>query len=183
MGYIRWGTIGTLILLGIAAIAVAVANAMHFSTPIEQMDLSHLDQRLFLLELALVPQTPEEAAQRWAEGIKMRNGALQFAILAPALRQSLEAQYANRYWVTGGSSPWVESYTINQTAASEDSVQFAIRYQLMSSTGSAGIATDTITVGQMQTDDRPQPGWYITALQSSMDWQLSLAPLSSKSRH
>ena len=45
-----------------------------------------LERQVQLLQMALEPRSPREAAERWAEGVKTRNGALQYAVLAPELR-------------------------------------------------------------------------------------------------
>ncbi len=58
--------------------------------------------------------SPEAAASLWAEGLKQRSAALQYAAMSDMLKQEyqkrLETTTPN--WVTGMSSPWVNSYTI-----------------------------------------------------------------------
>ncbi len=58
--------------------------------------------------------SPEAAASLWAEGLKQRSAALQYAAMSEMLKQEyqkrLETTAPN--WVTGISSPWVESYAI-----------------------------------------------------------------------
>jgi hypothetical protein len=124
-------------------------------------------QRMYLLEYALVPQTAREAALSWAKAVKTRNGALQFAILAPELRGKMQADYVQQNWVTGASSPWVQSYKITRQVQQGGSWEFEIQYQMMTSGGSAGTQSDRIRVYQLQGNDTHPPGWYITQVRSS----------------
>jgi len=41
-----------------------------------------------------------------------RNGALQYAVISPELREINLPLYEDFRWVTGTSSPWVESFEI-----------------------------------------------------------------------
>ncbi|MGE5455157.1 MAG: hypothetical protein ACM3O9_08190, partial [Methylocystaceae bacterium] len=45
-----------------------------------------LDRRVDLLQQALAPASPRLAANSWAEAVKERNGAWQYALLAEPLR-------------------------------------------------------------------------------------------------
>jgi hypothetical protein len=142
---------------------------------ISQLTQTQLQQRrISLLENALVPQTAREAAQTWAKGIKTRNGALQFAVLSPELRSKMEADYGKLNWVTGASSPWVESYKITRQVQQGGGWEFEIQYQMMTSTGSAGTQTDRIRVNKLPIDDTHPEGWYITQLSSSSQSRRSL---------
>lgn len=71
-----------------------------------------LERRLELLEKALAPATPRAAVEEWARGVQTRNGALQYALLSPELRQQKYADFVSLEWVTGASSPWVEKYGV-----------------------------------------------------------------------
>ncbi|HWR24334.1 MAG TPA: hypothetical protein VN366_12730 [Feifaniaceae bacterium] len=55
---------------------------------------------------------PEEAADIWANGVSMRNGAMQYSAMSAALKKKYAAQLEETapMWVTGGSSPWISSY-------------------------------------------------------------------------
>jgi len=46
------------------------------------------EQRIGLLEEALSPATPRDAVEKWAKGVMARNGALQYAVLSPELREA-----------------------------------------------------------------------------------------------
>ena len=60
--------------------------------------------------------SPKKAALVWAEGLKLRNAAIQYTVMTKALKsiyaKQLETSTSQGNWVTGMSSPWIESYTI-----------------------------------------------------------------------
>lgn len=58
--------------------------------------------------------TPEAAAMVWSDGLKERSAALQYAVMSKELRDEYEEQLklSAPNWVTGISSPWVESVKI-----------------------------------------------------------------------
>lgn len=83
-------------------------------------DNTHQDIRIQLLESALTATDPLTAVTRWAEGVKMRNGALQYAMLTPELKKEKYNDFVGFYWSTGVSSPWVESFTITEKGKLDD---------------------------------------------------------------
>ncbi|HWS30625.1 MAG TPA: hypothetical protein VN512_11040 [Clostridia bacterium] len=91
--------------------------------------------------------TPEDAAKTWAEGLVKRSAALQYAVMSDMLK----AEYAKRLettapnWVTGVSSPWVESYTIEKLGEGSEKGKVAeLSFTLMTSTGEAGKYTASL---------------------------------------
>ncbi|MCA1993331.1 MAG: hypothetical protein LDL41_15015 [Coleofasciculus sp. S288] len=149
-----------LLVILIAAPLVAPTTSQPSQTQLEQ-------RRIRMLESALAPQTAEEAVLTWARGVKTRNGALQFAVFSPELRSKREADYVAANWVTGASSPWVESYKIIRQEQDAEGWEFEVEYQLASSVGSEGTSIDRIRVEQLPlTEDHPE-GWYITQLDSA----------------
>ena len=58
----------------------------------------------------------KSAAEVWASGLKDRSAALQYSVMTEELKyeyaKQLEKSFPN--WVTGVSSPWVESYKFNK---------------------------------------------------------------------
>lgn len=85
--------------------------------------------------------TPIEAAETWIKGVKTRNGALQYATMSSELKkiykEALDASDPN--WVTGISSPWVDSYTILGTKRpSKGEYIVTMEVNLATSSGSAG---------------------------------------------
>lgn len=118
-----------------------------------------LERRIELLQQALAPKTPEEAAQKWAEGVKMRNGALQYAVLSLELQEQKQADYEDLGWVTGTSSPWVDSYKIMEQTKKDDTTwEYKIQLALKTSTGDAGSTLATLLVKQYEDN------WFIDQL-------------------
>lgn len=91
--------------------------------------------------------TPEDAAKTWAEGLKQRSAALQYAVMSDMLK----TEYAKRLetttpnWVTGMSSPWVDSYTIKKLEDGNAKSKVAeLIFTLATSTGTAGKYTASL---------------------------------------
>ncbi|NLY45062.1 MAG: DUF3298 domain-containing protein [Tissierella sp.] len=56
--------------------------------------------------------TKEDAVNAYAEAVKMRNGAVQYGLLSDNLREEKYYELKDLAFVTGTSSPWVDSYKI-----------------------------------------------------------------------
>ena len=54
---------------------------------IDGREQESLKTKVGLLEKALAPKSPLAAVEAWAEGVKTRNGAWQYAVLSPELRE------------------------------------------------------------------------------------------------
>lgn len=103
--------------------------------------------RIQLLEQALSPKDAISAAETYAEGVKMRNGAQQFAVMSPGLREEKYSYFADLNWVTGTSSPWIESYSIKEVAKIDDtSFRYEVEFNYTDSTGSKFTEKEYITV-------------------------------------
>lgn len=50
----------------------------------------------------------------------MRNGALQYALLSPELKERELESFEVLNWVTGTSSPWLEQYRIDSSQENQD---------------------------------------------------------------
>ncbi|AGL02564.1 copper amine oxidase N-terminal domain-containing protein [Desulfoscipio gibsoniae] len=141
-------------------------NNVWIATP----DLYSLQQQTTLLQEALVPTTPQAAVEKWAEGVKTRNGALQFAMLSPELKEQERANYESFNWVTGTSSPWVEDYTIvKENKTSDGAWEYEVKFETATSTGPAGASIARVIVKQYQADAvlptlHPERNWYITQI-------------------
>ncbi len=72
--------------------------------------------------------------------MKSRDGRAQYALMSKEFQAKSYDDYAAFDWVTGASSPWVDSYTVKLT---DDSA--VITYQWASSTGPDGVSTATLT--------------------------------------
>jgi hypothetical protein len=93
--------------------------------------------------------TPEDAAKTWAEGLKSRSAALQYAVMKPLLREEYAKQLEKtaKNWVTGMSSPWVENYQIVQIEApNENKRVIQLKISTATSTGPAGDYTAQLTI-------------------------------------
>ena len=72
------------------------------------------ENNLSLMKDHASPIRAEDAVKMYAEAVKMRNGMVQYALLDQALREEKYEEFKNLGFVTGTSSPWVESYEINK---------------------------------------------------------------------
>jgi hypothetical protein len=88
------------------------------------------------LNVVMIDFTPAASPQRcvdeYAKAVKNRNGAIQYALMDDELREKNRADF-NSSWVTGVSSPWVESYDITKI----DDLSFTITFHYATSTGPA----------------------------------------------
>ncbi|HHV57942.1 MAG TPA: copper amine oxidase N-terminal domain-containing protein [Firmicutes bacterium] len=137
-------------------------NAVYLEAPSADSSMP----RLALLERAmfvqaLAPRSPEEAALKWAEGVKTRNGALQYAVLAPELQ---EATNIRPYMVTGVSSPWVEDYEVEALAQTNDggSARFRVRCNMWTSSGFFGVEEEEVLVRNYGDRD----GWRVAEIRA-----------------
>lgn len=117
------------------------------------------------LERALAPDSHEETAANWAKGVKERNGALQFAMFAPALKAEERENFEAFGWVTGVSSPWVEDYEISKGKESADGIwEYQVTFEMATSTGAAEDESHTLLIEYMG-DSGMAHGWYIVEIQ------------------
>lgn len=78
------------------------------------------ESRISQLERALAPKNAEDAVNTWAEAVKSRNGAVEYAVLSPELKKAMYSDFEETNWVTGVSSPWVDSYKITDLGKADD---------------------------------------------------------------
>lgn len=79
-------------------------------------------------------------AKDWAEAVKSRDGKAQYALMTKALQNKVHDEFAGLNWVTGTSSPWVESYTVS---ALDGGARVIFTYA--TSTGPAGSYSQDLT--------------------------------------
>ena len=79
-------------------------------------------------------------AGKWAEAVKMRDGKAQYNLLSPKCQSAVYNDYSAEGWVTGVSSPWVESYEVSVGRNSA-----TVTYRYATSTGFAGFYAQTLT--------------------------------------
>jgi hypothetical protein len=105
--------------------------------------------------------SPEAAAQVWAQGLKQRSAAMQYAVMDTGLRaryaKALKAAAPN--WVTGTSSPWVGAYAVTaQEPAGTDAYTLTLRIETATSSGPAQTLNAVLTV------EKRGDFWRITAI-------------------
>lgn len=143
--------------LGAKVVWDGAAQQVQISPP----DTQFLQQQVEQLQRALAPGSPEVAAQTWAKGVKERNGAEQYAALSTDLRNQMKDSFAQNNWVTGVSSPWVESYQVtHEQRLDSNTFQYHVEFNYATSTGPAGQSVEQVTV------KRDGDRWFISQLSS-----------------
>ncbi len=92
---------------------------------------------------------PEDAAAVWAEGLKNRSAALQYAVMSKPLKDKYARQLNETApnWVTGISSPFISDCRIVNTEAVSNTLQrVMLRFSLATSAGSAGEALAVLDI-------------------------------------
>ncbi|MBC7075586.1 MAG: copper amine oxidase N-terminal domain-containing protein [Syntrophomonadaceae bacterium] len=113
--------------------------------------LDKLQRQVALLEEAVAANTPREAVETWARGVKERNGALQYAILSPELKEQKRDAYESCGWVTGVSSPWIRDYHIvSESKTADDTWTYDVKYSWETSSGPSGDSLCTVIVKQYE---------------------------------
>ncbi|KTC77116.1 hypothetical protein [Legionella brunensis] len=117
--------------------------------------------RILMLEKALAPSNPDDAASMFAKANKERNGAVQFMLFSDQLKNKYKANWPN--WVSGASSPWITSYAIKKIAQSKNSYQFKITYQWATSAGPFQPSlVQTIVIEPVPKEINSSQEWWIT---------------------
>lgn len=118
------------------------------------------DSQVAGLERALAAKEAVTAAKTWAEGVKTRNGALQYAAMTPELKKEYYAELAEGNWTTGTSSPWVETYEIKEkNRLDDDLVKYEVTFTYTDSTQSTFLMREYVTV------TKQDQNWYVAALE------------------
>ncbi len=119
-------------------------------------------ERILLLERALEPKDPYAAVRTWAEGVKTRNGALQYAVMSQKLKDEYYSVFAGLGWVTGVSSPWVDSYEITEKYRRDnDTYRFRVELTHTDSTKSYFTTEEYVTVSNVNDT------WLVTAIEKT----------------
>lgn len=110
------------------------------------------------------PQKPEDVAQLWAKGVKTRNGAVQYAALSKPLKEKFKELMDKREsWVTGFSSPWIESYNITKEKVNESTWKYNISFKAVTSAPDTYIWHATLIVS------KENDKWRIIDIQKDFD--------------
>lgn len=91
---------------------------------------------LELMKAVESPMTQEEAVNFYAESVKLRNGVVQYALMDDQLRDEKYNEFKEMNFVTGTSSPWVDSYEISQVEKNLYQVIFTLK---------TSVSTDSLT--------------------------------------
>jgi len=128
----------------------------------------------------LSPVNPRDAVEKWAKGVMARNGALQYAVLSPELREANLSLYEGLRWVTGTSSPWVESFEIvGEREIPGEAWEYEVVFDTATSTGPAGASVARVSV--RRAENRPRLSrqlsderWHVVeiAVEPGIDYQL-----------
>lgn len=159
-----------ILVLGISTVAFAGSlNGTKNSTvtetsSVQEVEKSSLEEQLEMLEMGIVPTHPDETVEIWAKAVKQRNGALQYALMTKEAKASVKNAFEKFHWVTGVSSPWVESFkVINKKEQKDKTFIYEVEFRLATSTGYAGKDYATLMVGK--NGDQ----WFIEKIKATSD--------------
>lgn len=82
----------------------------------------------------------QQIAYQWAKAVQDRNGTAQYRLMSQTLQKKVHDEYQKNNWVTGQSSPWVDSFQIKP-----DERTATVTYTDMTSEGFAGYYEQTLT--------------------------------------
>ncbi len=135
-------------------------NEKQNSIDIDFKEMQAQKTRISLLERALAPKDSYTAAKTWAEGVKTRNGALQYAVMSAELREAVYSDFVKLNWATGTSSPWIQDYeVIDRGKADDDTFWYAVEFTHTDSTQS------TFTTREYVTIKNYEGNWLIASLE------------------
>jgi hypothetical protein len=137
------------IYMPVRALAEAMGAKVSWDQESSQVNITGNDQSVQIsnLERALAPKTALDAANSWAEGVRTRNGAWQYAVMTPDLKKNSYDGFVSMNWVTGTSSPWVKSFDVKeQGKLSDDETRYSVRFTWTDSTNATSESTQYITV-------------------------------------
>ncbi|MGB9866499.1 MAG: sigma factor regulator N-terminal domain-containing protein [Bacillota bacterium] len=136
---------------------VTIASQQSWSAVVDAAE-----RRAAMLERCLRPESPAWVAHTWARAVKERNGALQFALLSPELRAKYRSAFERCGWVTGVSSPWVESYAVTCVGRSDGVYTYEIRFRMVASTGYAGEYSARVVVTEWYDEAAGSKKWLVS---------------------
>lgn len=155
--------------LSISGTSYAVfANPSEKNEPVANTEINNekslAEERLAMLERAIVPASPDETIALWAKAVAERNGAVQYALFNDDVRVGVKGTLESFHWVTGVSSPWVESYKVIGKKENKDkTMEYVVEFDLATSTGYAG--KDHAAIGLVEKDGK----WFISGVGPAED--------------
>lgn len=109
-------------------------------------------------------KNPEEVAELWARGVKTRNGVFQYAAFNKTLKEKFKELLDEREsWVTGFSSPWVESYNMTKEKVNESTFKYNLVFKAVTS------ASDSYTWHATLIVSKENSKWRIIDIQKDFD--------------
>jgi len=96
---------------------------------------------------------PEDATKIWSNGLKIRSAAIQYSVMTSKLKTQYKADVDKNFpnWVTGTSSPWVDSYKITEfIEESDNTYTFHVTFTTKTSTGTVGDYKAILTIVKQQ---------------------------------
>lgn len=91
------------------------------------------DNHIFdLMKAVESPMTADQAVSFYAEAVKLRNGVAQYSLMDDQLREENYNVFKEMNFVTGTSSPWVDSYELIQLEENLYQVKFTLKTSLPS---------------------------------------------------
>lgn len=134
-------------------------------------------RRVELLEDALAPGLPRLAANNWAEAVKQRNGAWQYALLSKYLQDKYREHFEKLNWVTGTSSPWVDNYEVARISENPvGNIKYQVKFNWYTSAGYFGSSVAELWVAAK--DKGKERVWYIRKIKYS-DTELAINAIAS----
>ena len=165
-------------LIGVGIIVLVLANLTGYFLDIKYLSVFAAVRQADVYQIRSVQMMeamdytgvcdPEAAAKLWASGVRKRNAAIQYSVLSKELKvqyaEALETSFPG--WVTGVSSPWIQSCEIIKSEKTDEGMFYIIKFYTMTSTGPGEEYIAEVTVEQAGdfwhiTDVETDQGLYI----------------------
>ncbi len=139
----QWGFMAVLLCVMVAIALQLVGYAFDiksisvFATA-KQADALEVKNRLLMDVMQQVGVgTAEDAARLWAQGVKTRSAAMQYASMDSAMKNAYEKHLEKSApdWITGVSNPWVSEYCIESAEKTGNGQQITLTFSTATSAG------------------------------------------------
>lgn len=133
-----------------SVVAMLIASNAIASTSNNSQQIRLLEQRVRLLESEFEPADADLLVKMFAVAVQERNGAAQYALFCNNLRSKYFSTFQEMNWVSGTSSPSVESFKINKLSDN----QYTIDYSMGLQSKVVGTVVDTLEIKEELINDR-----------------------------
>lgn len=132
----------------VRAVAESMGAEVSWDKDSNQINIVGKDQgrQIAELERALASKDSLGAVKSWAEAVKQRNGAWQYALMTAELKSASLDELASMGWTTGTSSPWVKEFKVKKIAETEQTVRYGVTFTWTDSIGNLSDSTRFVTV-------------------------------------